>query len=322
MNAVLMTGANGFIGSAVLRAWEAASPTRSLVLTSRSGGTQRSPIDHPHLALDLLSECVDLPTGVDTVLHLAGEKRDSSRMCAVNHLGAVRLVEAASRAGATRFVHLSSVGVYGVAKNAGVVNETCRHTPQNAYERSKDAGEQAVRERCAALGLACVVLQPSNVVGVVPGRSLPLLGLARRVAHGGFRYFGRGEPWVNYVAVEDVAAALVAATKPDATSGVFIVNTPAPLHTLLGWMADELGVSAPRQCWPLWVGAAAGAAGSLGRAVLRRELPFSREHFLELTNTTRYDGSALTRAFGSAYSLGIEGALRAMMQYYRKEGLI
>ena len=36
--------------------------------------------------------------------------------------------------------------------------------------------ELAVRERCAALGLSCVVLQPSTVIGVVAGRSYPLLG--------------------------------------------------------------------------------------------------------------------------------------------------
>src|SRR5207237_8839894 len=137
--------------------------------------------------------------------------------------------EAAAEAGAQRFVLPSSVGVYGAPPHAGLVDERHAHTPQNAYEVSKDAGERAVRERCAALGIACVVLQPSNVVGLVPGRNYSLLGLVRMVARGWFRHVGHGAAWVNYVAVEDVAAALVALARRDAPAGTYIVNTPAPL---------------------------------------------------------------------------------------------
>jgi nucleoside-diphosphate-sugar epimerase len=256
------------------------------------------------------------------VLHLAGEKRDVARMAGVNDVGTARLVDAAARAGARRFVHLSSVGVYGARMHAGVVGENHPHTPQNAYEASKSAGERAVRERCAAQGLACVVLQPSNVVGIVPGAVYPLRGLARMVARGWFRHFGRGDAWVNYVAVEDVASALCAAVRDDAAQGVFIVNVPVTLRALVGWIANELGLPAPTRHWPWWTGALASQAGALGRRVLGRELPFSPERFRELTNTTRYDGSAITRALGFGYPLGIEAALRSMVRRYRSEGLI
>jgi nucleoside-diphosphate-sugar epimerase len=322
MSTVLITGASGFIGSAALRALRAQSPAKTLILAGRGDNASTLPAGCRHLRLDLTSDDIALVSGIDTVLHLAGEKRDESRMDAVNHVGATRLVEAAARAGVKRFVHLSSVGVFGAPKHAGVVDAYRVRTPRNTYEVSKNAGELAVRERCAALGLVCLVLQPSNVVGIVAGRSYPLLGLARMVARGWFRHLGRGDAWVNYVAVEDVAAALVAATQDDSVAGVFIVNTPAPLRSLVCWMAEELGVPTPAKQLPLWVGAAAAAAGALGRAMLRRELPLSPERFLELTNTTQYDGSAITRVLQPVYSMGIEAALRAMVRQYRREGLV
>jgi nucleoside-diphosphate-sugar epimerase len=320
-DALLFAGAGGFIGRQTLPLLRAAAGGRAIVLAGRSDAPARE-AGLPHWPLDLAAPQIELPLGIGTVLHLAGEKRDTASMAAVNHAGTARLVDAAARAGARRFVHLSSVGVYGARMHAGVVAEDHPHKPQNAYEASKSAGERAVRERCAALGLACVVLQPSNVVGIVPGAVYPLRGLTRMVARGWFRYFGRGDAWVNYVAVEDVAAAVCAAVLSDTAQGVFIVNVPVTLQALIGWIADELDLPAPTRHWPWWAGALAAQAGALGRRVLGRELAFSPERFRELTNTTRYDGSAITRSLGFAYQRGIEAALRSMVRRYRAEGLI
>ena len=322
---VLITGGRGFIGGFVLQALRTAMPQQALVLASRTpvaapfDGLQRL---SQHLPLDLTAPRLELPRGVHTVLHLAGEKRDTSRMQAVNHDGAVRLVDAAARAGARSFVHLSSVGVYGARKHAGLVTAGTPHTPQGPYETSKDAGERGVRERCAALGLRCVVLQPSNVVGVVPGRSRPLLGLTRSVARGWFRHLGTREAWVNYVAAEDVAAALVAAVQHADAAGTYIVNTPVSLRSLVGWVADELNLPAPTATLPLWLAGAAAGVGAVAAKVLQRELPLSPARLRELSNTTRYEGSTVLAALGFNYPLGIEAAMRSMVRQYRLESLV
>lgn len=317
-----MTGASGFIGAAVLHALSLEAPQRTVLLAGRNTHRAMVPRGCRAVFLDLAASDLLVPEGVDTVLNLAGEVHDPSRMQEVNHLGPVRLVEAAARVGAQHFVHLSSVGVYGAPKHAGTVDETCVRKPKNVYEASKNAGELAVRERCAALGLRCTTLQPSTVIGIVAGSRYPLLGLARMVARGWFCYFGRGDAWINYVSVEDVAAALVAATDKDACSGSFIVNTPVLLRAMVGWIAEETGVLHPDKHLPVWVGAAAAAVAYAGRTVLRRDLPFSPERFFELTNTTQFDGSAISGALNFAYPIGIEGAVRTMVRHYRQEGLV
>lgn len=317
---ILLTGAGGFIGERVRAALgqQGAGPR---VLAQRRPPAELE-AGEIHLPLDLAAPLPALPAGLDAVLHMAGEKRDEARMDAVNHVGALRFAEASAAAGAGCFVLLSSVGVYGAPMHSGCVDESWPHTPANAYERSKHAGEEAVRARCRELGLRCIVLQPATVLGLSPGRPRPLLGLARTVARRRYVHVGAGDAWVNYVSVDDVAAALVATVLQPHAEGIFIVNTPAPLARLLAWMADEVGVPAPAVRIPLAVGRALAWGGDRGRRLLGREPPFSSERLREMTNTTCYDGTAITRMLGFAYPQGIEAAVRGFVRAYRTGGLL
>lgn len=318
--AILVTGGSGFLGSQVLRALQTGNQPRRILAVSRGrqavAGSMPQPIQH--LRLDLADEFA-LPAGVHTIIHIAGEKRDESRMEAVNHHATRRLVEAAQQSGVRRFVFVSSVGVYGARPHAGLVTETFPHVPQNRYEASKDAGENCVREFCARFGMEFVVVQPSNVIGAVPGRSYPLLGLMRMVRQGRFAWFGNTDSWVNYVAVEDVAAATVAAAERAPSGHTFIINTPERLSLVVGWISDELGVAAPQRRLPMFVGQVAAGLGDLAARLSGRSMPFNRERLLELTNTTRYDGSALKRAVGFNYPLGVEQMIRGLVKTYRCE---
>lgn len=319
--AILVTGGSGFLGSQVLRALQTGDQPRRILVVSR--GRQAVAGSMPQLAqyltLDLADQYI-LPTGVHTIIHIAGEKRDESRMEAVNHHGTCRLVEAAQKSGVRRFVFVSSVGVYGARPHAGLITESFTHQPQNQYEASKDAGENCVRALCARFGMEFIMVQPSNVIGVVSERSYPLLGLMRMLRQGRFAWFGNTDSWVNYVAVEDVAAAIVAAAERAPSGHTFIINTPERLSQVVGWISDELGVAAPQRRLPLFVGQVAAGLGDLAARLSGRSMPFNRERLLELTNTTRYDGSALKRAVGFDYPLGVEQMIRGLVKTYRCEG--
>jgi uncharacterized protein YbjT (DUF2867 family) len=110
---ILLTGATGTVGSALLRRLTARpEPVRCLVRDPRGLGDQRVRVQ---IALGDLANPASFRNalrGVDTVLHLGASSRDQSRG-SIEELTAVatlRLVRAAERSGARRFVFFSAMG--------------------------------------------------------------------------------------------------------------------------------------------------------------------------------------------------------------------
>lgn len=322
-SAVLITGATGFVGGHFLGRLGDENPQLSVYVGQRQSAhadTMLGGGTHP-VSLDLSSQLY-LQLSVDIVFHIAGEKRDEGLMWEVNFEGTRRLLEWSAAQGVRRFVYLSSVGVYGASKNAGLVEAEAPKHPQNVYESSKSAAEDLVREKCGEYGMEYVILQPSNVIGWVEGKAYPLLGLMRMIKRGLFTYFGSQDTCFNYVAVEDVASALVAATAPSAANRAFIINSPVSMRQFVGWIAQELGVVPPARCLPAMFGRAAAVLADALSGVTGKSIPFGRERFDELTNTTRYDGSPACDVLGNVYALGIESSVRQLVRRYKKEGLL
>ena len=61
-------------------------------------------------------------------------------------------------------------------------------------------------------------------------------------------------------------------------------------------------------------------AGSIMERLAGRGMPFNAERYLELTNTTKYDGESAANALGVEYPIGIENTVRRLVRAYRSEG--
>jgi nucleoside-diphosphate-sugar epimerase len=260
-----------------------------------------------------------LPSDIDIVVHAAGEKLDSAKMMATNVEGTRRLAEAAAQAGVRRFVHISSVGVYGATPHSGVVNETFVRHPRNQYEQSKEKGERSVRQVCEESGMQCLILQPSNVIAVNALAVSPLLGFLSAIRSGRLVRFGTSDAWLNYVAVEDVAAAVLDAAVHAPAGGTYIVNTPERLEDVVAWSATALGVPQPKWRAPTWIGSVAARLGDLASA-LGSNTPFDSNRLLELSNSTRFDGTSLSRATGFEYRFGVRMLISQLVGRYKTEG--
>jgi NADH dehydrogenase len=132
---LLLTGATGQVGSAVLRRLVAeGADVRCLVRDPRRLGVQRVRVQIA------LGDLTDPPSfrnalrGVGTVVHLAGSIRDQPRgsIEEVNGIATWRMVEAAERSGAERFLFFSALGA------------STHHRAR--LIRAKALAEQAVRE--------------------------------------------------------------------------------------------------------------------------------------------------------------------------------
>jgi UDP-glucose 4-epimerase len=178
---VLVTGASGFVGRALVPALSAAGHHVRAAMRSPRSAAFSPNVEvasyHPDMEQDalvaLISEC-------DAVVHLAGiahtgpgipeESYDQ-----VNHLATVRLARAAAAANVKRFVFVSSIRAQSGPTAEHVLTEESPPRPEDAYGRSKLAAENALREST----LPYVILRPVLVYGPgVKGNMAALVRLA------------------------------------------------------------------------------------------------------------------------------------------------
>jgi len=190
---------------------------------------------------DCLSEFFD---GVDVVYHCAAELRDPARMAATNVMGTQRLLSAAAgRIG--RWVQVSTVGVYGRPRE-GVITETSRLAPADAYAESKASADTLVEKLSSTGGFEHVILRSCAVIGPeMQGRFLyRVIGLLSR---GLFAPIGPPGSLVSLIPAANVAHALHACAKlPQAAGRTYNLADQCTVEHLVEVCCDALGRQGPR----------------------------------------------------------------------------
>ncbi|HEY4752597.1 MAG TPA: NAD(P)H-binding protein, partial [Candidatus Limnocylindrales bacterium] len=208
MSTVLVTGANGFVGSHAIPALlDAGHRVIALVRSDRAGElvSRRLPEDR-RSGVAIRQGDVTRPetlaaalVGADAVLHLVAIARDWDRgqsLRLVNTEGTRNVVAAMRAAGVDRLVHMGALGV---------VDEPDLH-----YASSKAKAMAIVRES----GLRWTILAPSLLFGPRDGFFNILAGLVR-MSPGVVPITGRGDARFQPLAIEDLARACAIALDDD-----------------------------------------------------------------------------------------------------------
>jgi nucleoside-diphosphate-sugar epimerase len=205
-----------------------------------------------HGDLDATAALAELCRGADVALHLAahvGDKGTPEQFEQVNVTGTRNVVEAAAAMGVRRFVHLSSVAVYGRPRHGRVTEEWPTKMIGLPYEDTKTEAERLAFRRGGLLGLEVAAVRPPIIYGPHDRNFMPRAVKALRGRR--FLLVDGGRKPLNVVWVDHVVEVLLlAASHPAAVGQAFNVmdevdTMPPSVREVGEIIARECGLPRP-----------------------------------------------------------------------------
>lgn len=293
LHTVLLTGASGFVGKAVLEALLAQQYSVIAALRNVPADLDPRVVASRFEALDGSTDWTAALAGVRTVIHSAArvhvmndtEMDPLAAFRKVNVEGTLNLARQAARAGARRFVFISSIKVNGEGTVKGrPYGADDTPAPADPYGVSKMEAEQALRSLAREVGLEVVIVRPVLVYG--PGVKANFLAMMRWLDKGVPLPFGAIDNRRSLVALGNLVDLVVTCVAhPAAANQTFLVSDGEDLSTsgLLRRMARALDKPArllPVPCRVLELG-----AGLLGKRSLSQRLCGSLQVDIEKTRS-------------------------------------
>ncbi len=231
---VLLTGANGFVGSHILDRLLLAGMTPRLLLRRTS---DTSLIDHLLPQVEVHYGSLERPDslrvpvrGADCIIHCAGKTKSThtQELLRANQQGTMHLVEAGNEEAARlqHFIHISSLSVSGPGTVDQPVSEDSPPNPLSRYGKSKMLAESEVIKRCRT---NWTILRPGPVYG--PGDK-DMYMTFKPLKRGFLPLLGGGRMRIALVYAPDVADAVMACLgRAEVFKKIYHVAAPEPVET-------------------------------------------------------------------------------------------
>ena len=279
---VVVTGAAGFIGSAVTRAVQARGAHVVAVVEPGGDGRNLDGADVERAVLDIQDSAAvrTVCQGARFVFHLAAIYRfwatDPGIFSAVNVGGTLNVLSAVRAAGCERMVYTSTVGVLGLepAVRGEPIDETSYADISHLfgrYKRTKFVAEHEVL-RAAAEGLDVCLALPTFPLGAGDRRPTPTGRLVVDFLNGKMPAFV--DTAMNVTHVDDLALGHIAALERGTRGRSYILGGDnMSMREILRILAAHSGLAAPRARIPHRAVLAAAAASTLIEGRLMRTEP-------------------------------------------------
>ncbi len=266
---VLITGATGFIGVALVDRIVREGRWKVRATVRRSASTLPAGVDRVHCEIGPVTDWERALDGVHVVIHLAArvhvmrERANDAReqFRRVNVAGTLNLASQAAAAGVRRFVYLSSAKVNG---ETGLCTEADAVAPHDAYAVSKHEAEVGLRQIGTATRMEIVIIRPPLVYG--PGARANFGALVRAVARGVPLPLGAVDNRRSLVGLDNlIDFILTCASHPAAANETFLVSDGEDLSTpdLIRRLGRAMG--RPARLLPVPPALLMRAAAALGR---------------------------------------------------------
>ena len=268
----LVTGATGFLGSAVMRCLlTAGHEVRVLVRPdSNRRNLESFPVEITTGDLRDHRSLKDAIRGCDNLFHVAADYRlwvpDPETMHEINVTGTQALIIAAAEAGLKRIVYTSSVATLGLNQDGSPANEetpSSYATTTGFYKRSKYQAEQMVKQLTDDHHLPLVIVNPSTPIGpgdirptptgrivldTLMGRMPAYVNTGLNIAHvndiayGHLLAYLHGKPGERYILGGDNMTLLQILQTIDEINGIpkNRINIPICLMLPIAWFMEKI----------------------------------------------------------------------------------
>ena len=328
---VLVTGAGGFIGSAVTRRLlDRGLEVVALVEPGADTGNLET-VDVKQVVGDLreLASVQKAVSGCRAVFHVAALYRfwakDPGDFYSVNVGGTRNVLAAAAEAGVERLVYTSTVGTLGLEQVSGALSADEQSFPEihhlyGSYKRSKYVAEHEVL-RAAAQGLSVSLALPTFPLGPGDRAPTPTGKLVLDFLNG--RIPGYVDTVLNVVHVDDVAEGHVLALEKGRTGRSYILGGEnVPLERVLAELASITGLPRPKLKVPRSVSlAVAGVSELVEGRVLRRHPSIPLEAARMSTSTMSFDDTRARTELGYTTRPAVQ-ALEASARFFIDTGVV
>ncbi len=255
----LVTGSSGFLGSALCRMLlEMGEAVRGFDLTPPDDSRVEAFVGDLRDARAVQEAC----DGIDIVFHVASlvsqELGKPQALFDVNVTGTQMLIEAASAAGASRFVFTSSIDVVFDGHSISGGDESLPYASKflDYYGETKAMAERLALSAHGLGGMATCALRPAGIYG--PGDRQRFLPVVRAIQSGQYRRMGDCSARFNHVYVDNVAFAHVLAAQNLGLDGpvggeVYFVTDYAPgnFFDFVESMLVDAGLEVPEGSIPV-----------------------------------------------------------------------
>lgn len=329
---VLVTGATGFIGSALARRLVARGASVGGLV--RAASRNRLPDGVEPVVADLAQPdtLAGATAGFDHVIHVAAllgepanrDGADAERHRRVNVDAALRLARESLETGVRRFVQVSTIGVYGDAERLDITDSTPPR-PDCAYHRTKYAADRGLLDLHASRGLPVVIVRPPITVG--PGNlRTHLLPMARLAAYGAFPTFGADlSQRLPLIEVDDLCDALERSATAGSPGDTYLVSSGEQyaFGDILGAMARFSGRRSATIYCPALVGEIAARVFEMLAHLTGMSPPLTRRSLVAFRQDRTVDIAKARRVLGfTPRYTRIDDLLRRALEDYRERGLL
>lgn len=323
---ILVTGATGFIGSSLVNRLISNGYEVSVLVRSKKNKRLSAKIEIIEGDLTVPSSLEKIAKNKDIIFHLAAglphHNLTGDEYWAVNVKGLENLLASCVEGNVKRFVHVSTVGIYGPTSQKGV-SELSRLKLTDAYSITKFKAEEAIRKFSKEKGLPLTIIRPT--MGYGPGDTRPgFINLFKLIKKKLFIPIGDGKNFFHTIYVDNLIDALIlAATKKEAIGDHFIIgDDPCPT---MGQIIQEIALVQNTSIPPFYIpdsiafciGKIFDLSGALGLPA-----PLNSRRVKFMTENRKFSIDKVKKVLGYKPKVNLAEGIERTYKWYKDNGYL